>query len=710
MADEDVDVVSHFRVDTSQLNGLAGRVGGIFGDVAKAAAGAFIGLQVVDVIGDSISEAREALEMGRQTDAVLKSMGPAAGVTSKNIGDLANSLSQYAGVDDEAVQSGENMLLTFGNIQNRVGKGNDIFNQASRTIVDYSARFGGDIPDAAVKVGKALNDPINGITALTRVGVAFTEQQKTQIRTMQEHGDVAGAQKIVLAELARETGGAAGAAADPMKQLDVTVKNLEETFGLTFLPVLNNVAGFLSANLAPAFDAVIDVVQRVWGAFQVLVGGDDGPQGFGEIMDNLLGNSGDYVGIFRDIGQGVLNIASWFNDAIEVVQRLWGAFSVLLTDDDGPQGFGELMDNLLGNSGDYVGVFRDIGQSILDVGAWCLDAVTAGRQFIDFLSGVFDTVAAGFDAPAAHFNATGDGLIDHLTSIGQMIRGVIDTVVPFVTAQFAHLVAFGQEIFPPLQEAVGHVFNAIRDIISVVLTVVMALWQVFGGDIKTVVGGIFDVVKAIVQTAVNTIANVIRLILDVINGDWGKAWQDVKNIFSGIWDGILGVLQGAMTVLRGVLGGIGDFIRTALAGLWASVVATFNGAEGWLKDIGSRIIDGLIRGIKDKFNDVKNTLGDLTHNLTSWKGPADVDARLLTPAGESIMGSLVEGFRRGMPMVQRELAGVTATIGNTAFGGGGAATTVGGIVVNFNGVGDVGAARSLLPDLTSALRAGVGAA
>ena len=47
-------------------------------------------------------------------------------------------------------------------------------------------------------VGKALNDPLKGLTALSRIGVQFTAQQQEQIKAMVEVGDVAGAQKIIL--------------------------------------------------------------------------------------------------------------------------------------------------------------------------------------------------------------------------------------------------------------------------------------------------------------------------------------------------------------------------------------------------------------------------------------------------------------------------------------------------------------------------------
>jgi hypothetical protein len=94
------------------------------------------------VIGDTISEARESIKVGKLTAAVLKSTGGAAHVSAKQLATSPTSLSNLTGIDDETVQAGENLLLTFTNVRNEVGKGNDIFNQASKTILDMSPRSG----------------------------------------------------------------------------------------------------------------------------------------------------------------------------------------------------------------------------------------------------------------------------------------------------------------------------------------------------------------------------------------------------------------------------------------------------------------------------------------------------------------------------------------------------------------------------------------
>ena len=108
---------------------------------------------------------------------------------------------------DDAVQAGQNMLLTFTNI------GKETFPEATKTLLDMATAMNGgatasaeQLSSQAIQLGKALNDPVQGLSALSRVGVTFTEEQKNVIKTMAETGNVAGAQKLIIAELNREFG------------------------------------------------------------------------------------------------------------------------------------------------------------------------------------------------------------------------------------------------------------------------------------------------------------------------------------------------------------------------------------------------------------------------------------------------------------------------------------------------------------------------
>jgi hypothetical protein len=209
----------------------------------------------------------ESRAVAAQTGAVLKSTGGVANVTGRHVGDLAATISRKTGVDDEAIQSGENLLLTFKKVHNEAGRGNTIFDRATKAAVDLSAAGFGSINSASIQLGKALNDPVKGMTALNRSGVTFTAGQKKRIEGLVAEGDLLGAQKILLREVESQVGGSAAAQATPLKRLKVSWGNLEETIGKGVSPAVDAVAGKLDRFLVranPAMDRLGASMGKIW--------------------------------------------------------------------------------------------------------------------------------------------------------------------------------------------------------------------------------------------------------------------------------------------------------------------------------------------------------------------------------------------------------------------------------------------------------------
>src|SRR5690606_11847364 len=111
-----------------------------------------------------------------------------------------------------------------------------------------------------------------------------------------------------------------------------------------------------------------------------------------------------------------------------------------------------------------------------------------------------------------------------------------------------------------------------------------------------------------------------------------------------------------------------------------TIINFFSNAGQWLRNAGSRIISGLIDGIRGRFDDVRNTLRILTSMLPSWKGPAHVDRVLLRGPAQNIMGgfadALADEARRSFQGVLRSITSdLQTSIGPVTFGGDGATVT-----------------------------------
>lgn len=176
----------------------------------------------------SITAARESAAADAQLLAVLDSTKGAAGLTADELDRMANSFQKTTMFTDEQVKQGESLLLTFTNI------GKDVFPGATQAILDMSTAMDQDVKSSAIQLGKALNDPVAGLSALSRVGVTFSDSQKEMIESMVATGDIAGAQKIILGELNKEFGGSAEAAriaAGGVQDAVVAYGDLQEVVG-----------------------------------------------------------------------------------------------------------------------------------------------------------------------------------------------------------------------------------------------------------------------------------------------------------------------------------------------------------------------------------------------------------------------------------------------------------------------------------------------
>jgi hypothetical protein len=190
----------------------------------------------VDGMKFAVDQAKESETAQVRLAAVYKATGGAVGLSVNALNDMSESLSNVSSIDDEVISGAEAILLTFRNI------GEEAFPQAMQAALDMGAVMGTDLNSAVTMLGKALNDPIAGLTALTRVGVSFTASQKSTIKSLVETGDTAAAQNIILKEMNQEFGGAAQANAysyaGSLDAIKISEGNLGAAIGEGALPAL----------------------------------------------------------------------------------------------------------------------------------------------------------------------------------------------------------------------------------------------------------------------------------------------------------------------------------------------------------------------------------------------------------------------------------------------------------------------------------------
>lgn len=643
----------HLTQFAGKVSGIGGRLSGAFSSfignlgaigVDRAISG------IASMAGDALDEAEEAAKVSRVTGQLVKQTGADAWTSADQIDALSSRLSNLTAVDDEVIAQGANVLLTFKDVRNEVGKGNDIFDRATASGLDLSAVMGGDLVGANKMLGKALNDPERGITALTRAGVNFSDQQKEQIRTLVESGDKLSAQKLILQEIEGQVGGTAEASATATDKMKVMWGNVEEQLGTAVLPLLDKVGGFLADRLPPLIDFVTDKVGNIGSAIASLVEGDFA--GAGVDIGKLFGFEEDsgatdfIIGVLDTLGAGVTRVVDFVTGAASVISS---TISGLFSGDTA--GAGVDIGKLFGLEEDSAGTdaiigvldfIRDAVAATVDRVRWYWGRISAwwedhGDAVIGAVSTVVSAVAsvlsALFDAAQVAWNKVGKPVVD-------LVLKVFGDVVDWFRAH-------ADDIAKPIQNMarkIGPIIARVAEVISTVLGWIRAAWAAWGDEILAVALAVWNAIAGVVSGAMDVIKGILDVVMGIIHGDWSRVWDGLRSIVSGVWRAITAIISAAWSAIKAVFSALYDGVKAVLG-------AAFK----WLLESAGEAVEGFFNFFASLPNRIGGALLAVYDGITSILGRAwDWITSTAGAAVESVVG-----FFTGLP---DRLAGLIAGV------------------------------------------------
>lgn len=235
-------------------------------------------------------------------------------------------------------------------------------------------------------------------------------------------------------------------------------------------------------------------------------------------------------------------------------------------------------------------------------------------------------LVAGLIYAYTHFEAFRN-VVD---TVGRALRDGFKAALDFITEQVGNLAAYFDRIWPQIQEAVTHVMNVIRDIITIAVNVISALWRAWGDDLLRLVMTAWDFIRAIVADALQFIRGIIQLVLAIINGDWGKAWDAIKLILSAILDAMWSYIVFIFESIKSVFGGFISTIQQVWAGLWDTLKTALQAGlriilVGFLDFVGLFIhgastLFGWVPGIGDKLKDASKAFDKFKDDVNASLG------------------------------------------------------------------------------------------
>ena len=296
--------------DKAATNGLKNiaKYGGIAAAGLGAVALNFVkGAEFAKQADDRLAAVNKTMGLfGSQTDAVTKRL--------IEIGDKG----EYKfGILAESIKDVQSKLLTFKEIAQEANVTGGLFDRATQAALDLQAAGFGEATQNAVQLGKALNDPIKGITALARSGVTFTAQEKEKIKALVESGKMYEAQELLLKAIETQVGGTAEATATATFKIGAAFGHVKDELGTLLLPLFEKFADFMVNKVVPYATKFGETVgEKGIGAGMKMLAGTftDATEKMGAFGNTILALTAAFVAlrlvsIAATIAQNLFNVA-----------------------------------------------------------------------------------------------------------------------------------------------------------------------------------------------------------------------------------------------------------------------------------------------------------------------------------------------------------------------------------------------------------------
>lgn len=622
-------------------SGILGAASSALGPIAGIVAGVFATGAIVSWGQAQVDALARIEQINKQTETVIKSTGGAANVTAEGIENLAGKLESMTGTEAESIQEGANLLLTFKNIKNEAGAGNDIFDQTTVAMVDMARAMGTDAKGGAVQLGKALNDPVAGISALSRVGITFTEDQKALIGSLVESGNVMEAQKIILGELNSQFGGSGQAYAETYAGKIDLLGHAWGTFGETLfsgvMPVLGNVAGKLT-----------DVIEVATGVVDVLFNG------------NFDGGLFAAIGLEEDsrIVDFLFNVRDWVLD-------LFSAF-----DSGSPAGIGEMFAGLaLGMArilpavvDAVVGVMAAVNDAALSwATGYAPAAIAVQVELLKLVIGILPVLTGAVSRIIPHIlgavlgmlpgvlevaTALLLGVVDVLGQVGTLlVQAVVDLLPPIAEAILGMLpgiLGAGLALFGALLDgvllAVPVILEALLAFLPVVVDAIVTLQPALAGATFELFFGLVTGLLQALPTLIISLLEALPQIVATLLGMLPTLVTTAIDLFFGL---ITGLLQMVPQLLTSIVSMLPQLVTTVL-----SLIPT-------LIDTAVQLFSALITGLLSNIGPLLNAI--FTQVIPALLGALIGAVPQLLQAGVNLIAGLVQGLWRAAGSVGQAL-------------------------------------------------------
>lgn len=551
---------------------------------------AFGAVGVANFTRDILTASNEGKKVDATLGNITKSMGlfgNKSDAVTQRLKDFATTQIGLTGIDDDVIKSAQAKLMTFSQVGKSANVMGGNFDKATKLAMDLSAAGFGSVDSAAVMLGKALQDPIAGVTALQRVGVSLSQQQKDQVKKFMEAGDAASAQKVILDEVARQVGGTAEASATATDKMKAKWEDFKQGLGDALQPLIAGLVSWVNDDMLPAFQNALPQIQQFFSDLKTAIS-----DLFAYVQANrdwLLPLAAILGGLAVTI-KAITTAIDVYKTTVEAAKAVQAAFNAVM-------GLNPWVLLAVAIAAVVAGLVYFFTQTELGQQIW--------QGFVDGLAAAWNWLWTNALKPVFDFIAAAWNFI-----FNNVIKPIVLLIVLYVDMWGKIFGWLYTNAIKPALDAIGGVLNwlwgnVIKPVFGLIGDIVGKIGKTFGdvfGGIGKIVGDAFNGLLGIIKPPVNAVIDFINRAIDGINGikidipEWARSFFGGASTFSFNLPKIPKLAKGGFvdrptTALIGEAGPevvtpLKDFER--MMGLdgsrSAGVQVTFNGNVGWDAD------------------------------------------------------------------------------------------------------------------------------
>ncbi len=420
MADTKTSVVIHARVDglasvkgleggLTKLGNTADKTGGKFAKfngLLRGLGGAIAAAGLTRILGNAAEVAAGFESETLLLKQGLENVGAATGELERLQG-VADELGKATLFNEEDFRQGFGLLTSFGNIAT------ENYDRVAIAAANVAQVSGTDVSSSFMQLAKALNDPVKGLTALSRSGIQFTEDQKTMIQSMVEAGNTAKAQEMILKELDAQYGNTAVAAAGG-------AAGVKDTFGEAMYDLNVAVGRVVNEVLPPFLAALTEIINAFTGMpqpVQAAVIAIGGIAALATLLAPVVSTIGSLIGLLTGGGGLAAAIAAVFTGPVGWIAVLVAAGVAIYT-------FRDQIGAALKAIGDFfVNTFKAIGDLLKQ----------AAQAYLNFyVKPVLRLARSAFDGILNIFGQIGEAVKAPFNAASNVIKSIFRNILTFL--------------------------------------------------------------------------------------------------------------------------------------------------------------------------------------------------------------------------------------------------------------------------------------